>query len=558
MDPNFTGYKLSLDNLGVSKDSLSNGPVHTLPSADMFSFLHVKLFGEHNHVILDSFNENMVYFISGSGTVYSVTSNQSPAEVWTLPVSGLERSYNPAIVFPSADLAVLSDGTGTLFILQTGNRKGENMWKSVFEDAVCGKNRPFEVRYAVLSGGGELEIVLQYVEDRDKMDCADQLPSQLSGESTFFNVLEWMSFAKMDKGWMMERVRRVISHGGFNYVSITGDNLAVSAEKKTVLCFDSLHPAETLNLERETEAMQEEAAQFYWRQTPEDLEMWFYILPDLKKAQVNVEVAEKGVEVRLAGATLIKGNLVGKVEVDSWTWTLENGKLGIMMSKQAPGPWPSMWGAEGGPKGIQILEDSEDLVLPHLTTDNPINSGCEASGDPAFNAQELESVDDCMDENSTLVWQSGAGVQHHASLAGQQHLLVVQQVDNNPPALCIRHDVDGFVWKVEDCNLVNVANFPALGYVQAGKQSRKFMVAPHNFSYSAICDAQRHIYVYRQPQPLAEGSELRNRKSGVKVSGVAMQQVVTLENNEEILGLQATPNMIFLVTQHSLYRININ
>lgn len=25
--------------------------------------------------------------------------------------------------------------------------------------------------------------------------------------------------------------------------------------------------------------VKEEAAQFYWRQTPEDLEMWFYILP---------------------------------------------------------------------------------------------------------------------------------------------------------------------------------------------------------------------------------------------------------------------------------------
>ena len=56
-----------------------------------------------------------------------------------------------------------------------------------------------------------------------------------------------------------------------------------------------------------------------------------------------------------------------------------------------------MWGAEGGPKGIQILEDSEDLVLPHLTTDNPINSGCEASGDPAFNAQVCgETTDNCV------------------------------------------------------------------------------------------------------------------------------------------------------------------
>lgn len=55
---------------------------------------------------------------------------------------------------------------------------------------------------------------------------------------------------------MMERVRRVVSHGGFNYVSITGSNLAVSAEKKTIICFDSLNPAETLDLEEEAENMQ--------------------------------------------------------------------------------------------------------------------------------------------------------------------------------------------------------------------------------------------------------------------------------------------------------------
>ena len=35
----------------------------------------------------------------------------------------------------------------------------------------------------------------------------------------------------------MDRVRRVVSHGGFNYVSITADNLAVSAEKKTTMVF---------------------------------------------------------------------------------------------------------------------------------------------------------------------------------------------------------------------------------------------------------------------------------------------------------------------------------
>ena len=48
--------------------------------------------------------------------------------------------------------------------------------------------------------------------------------------------------------------------------------------------------------------------------------------------------------------------------------------------------WTTFWGAGGGPKGVEVTEDIEDTVLPHLTTDNPISTG-ELSGEPAFNSQ---------------------------------------------------------------------------------------------------------------------------------------------------------------------------
>lgn len=37
------GYKLSLEGLAVTRTSLVHGPVHTLPTADMYSFLHAKV-----------------------------------------------------------------------------------------------------------------------------------------------------------------------------------------------------------------------------------------------------------------------------------------------------------------------------------------------------------------------------------------------------------------------------------------------------------------------------------------------------------------------------------
>ena len=78
------------------------------------------------------------------------------------------------------------------------------------------------------------------------------LPSQSSGESSFLNVLEWITFGRGDRGWRMDRVRRLVSHGGYNYVGITGGSIAVSAEKKTMMVFDSLHPEEAaLHMEEE-------------------------------------------------------------------------------------------------------------------------------------------------------------------------------------------------------------------------------------------------------------------------------------------------------------------
>ena len=43
-----------------------------------------------------------------------------------------------------------------------------------------------------------------------------------------------------------------------------------------------------------------------------------------------------------------------------------------------------------------------------------------------------------------------------------------------------------------------------------------------------------------------------------EVEGVAVQQVVTLDNNQEILGMQATPSFVYVITSQSLYTIRVN
>jgi len=107
--------------------------------------------------------------------------------------------------------------------------------------------------------------------------------------------------------------------------------------------------------------------------------------------------------------------------------------------------------------------------------------------------------------------------------------------------MCLRHDVDGFVWQPVEipntsetspaletpaCRPISwqhVGTFNAFGYVQASKQQRKFSVCAPDMSFVAVADCTRHLYVYHRPKPVE--TSLHNRKTGQKVGAVARQQV---------------------------------
>ena len=94
------------------------------------------------------------------------------------------------------------------------------------------------------------------------------------------------------------------------------------------------------------------------------------------------------------------------------------------------------------------------------------------------------------------------------NLTGCQWLFNMPPVKNSAALFCTRHDVDGLVWAPNDSSELTTspykheATFNALGYVQASKEKRRFICAPSDFSYVAIADTDRHVYVYRQPSPL--------------------------------------------------------
>ena len=42
------------------------------------------------------------------------------------------------------------------------------------------------------------------------------------------------------------------------------------------------------DVDLETKKKDEEPAKFYWKQTPEDIEIWFYILPGKVEIKLNI------------------------------------------------------------------------------------------------------------------------------------------------------------------------------------------------------------------------------------------------------------------------------
>ena len=50
---------------------------------------------------------------------------------------------------------------------------------------------------------------------------------------------------------------------------------------------------------------------------------------------------------------------------------------------------------------------------------------------------------------------------------------------------------------------------------------------------------------------------LRNRKTGQQVNAVAKQQVISLEAVDNIIGLQATNDKLFVMTENTLHIIKV-
>ncbi|KAJ8924547.1 hypothetical protein NQ315_000695 [Exocentrus adspersus] len=562
LDGNFEGYKLSLKEIPIKRRDLSTPVDRILLNSSQYTLLHTKLYGLHNHLIGDHFDDtNSVYFIDSDWNVCKTYldsfSNEvaEPIIVWQIPKSEERKTgdYNVTLKFTDENTAVIADGTGIMYIVNTGLRRDDDVFTALFSDKVIGSDEGFVIQDAVSkktqSHKEELHVLALNIK-------------QNTLEGHFSTFLYWVTFVKEDSQWHQVAIKQLHAKGDVQYCSLQKDCNAVYVVSeggcKFTINSDYLvkkDDNETGNVEgRDTHKT------YNWTQNFEDITIKFPLPENLNKESVNVESKATEVDIRYNETKLLSGQLYQRIDSHLTTWAVENNCLEIVLYKSEAGlMWPEL--VKGDQAGEYIVDPSivqeAQERLGHLSSDTEASPQTGTT----FNSQQVEECDFETDKVTTFERLQGTtnNVTHRAHLGSHQVLMTANLNPDLPLALGVRHDVDVCLWQPQGCgddfSISHEGTLLAFGYVSASKRNRKFCVCPPDMSYSAVCESSGHLFIYRQKRPIST-TVLKNRTTGRKVDNIAEQQVVNI-SNEEITGIYATNKILYLLTASSVKALKL-
>ncbi|KAL7883797.1 hypothetical protein SRHO_G00014550 [Serrasalmus rhombeus] len=494
---------------------------------------------------------------------YNDTALGKPREMFRMtpePSSCAGERVCASLSLTSATWAALSDGAGNLTLLRTSKR-GESphiKWEPMFSECL---GEPFTILHSlshVQAGVHAIDLLLL----RIQKDSAD------AKGSGFCTSLEWItvgSSAGQEKKYEVRKRRLMKGRSVPHYAALEpqGKGLMVASERPF-----SFKEVDGVPLEEAAaEDMEVERSEpiYFWQQTEEDVTVCVRLPEGTTKDDIRFKLSVDCLCVGVRDyAPLLKGQLFAPVDPEASVWTIKDDKsLEVSLQKRSEGPlWSEL--VLGDRKGEYIMNEEQaaqlHLRLAHLTAEE-LNPNPEKDKPPC-NAQELEECDGFPEDSSTLMRFDGATLKptHVVNLGSHQYLFTVDINPSEMPAFCLRHDVDALLWqpRPEQPNDLwkHTATFNALGYVQASKRDKKFATCAPNFSYAALAECLRRVFIYRQPSPV--DTVLFNRKQGRQVGQVAKQQVASVESSDPVLGFRATNERLFVLTRNNLFILKVN
>ncbi|XP_004640149.1 nudC domain-containing protein 1 [Octodon degus] len=524
LDPRFEGYKLSLEPLPCYQLELDAAVAEVKLRDDQYTLEHMHAFGMYNYLHCDSWYQDSVYYIDSLGRIMNLTvmldtALGKPREVFRLPtdLTTYDNRLCASMHFTSSTWVTLSDGTGRLYVIGTGERgnSASEKWEIVFNEEL---GNPFIIIHSIslLKAEGHSIATLLLRIEKEELDMKG---------SGFYVSLEWVTVSKKNKDNVKyEITKRDILRGKSvpHYAAIepNGNGLMIISYKSFKFIPVSQEFEE--NTDKDVSEKNKVKPLYYWQQTEDDLTVTIQLPEDITKEDIQVAFLPDHISIVLKNLQVLEGKLYSSIDHESSTWIIkENNSLEISLIKKNEGlPWPEV--VVNDKQGEFIRDPAQCAAiaerLMHLTSDELVNLG------------------------------------------GNQYLFSVTVDPKEMPCFCLRHDVDALLWHPRSSTgedmWEHIATFNALGYVQASKRDKKFFTCAPNYSYAALCECIRHVFIYRQPAPMP--TVLYNRKEGRHVGQVAKQQVASLETNDPILGFQATNERLFVLTTKNLFLIKVN
>ena len=582
IDSNFDSYKLSLNPLPSYQASIVDGVYRVIAGESDVGYQKIRCLTLHNYLVLDPWNKVDVYYVDSIGWIrrYHVpleTHIEPPKMVFSLgsDMASRKKMLPPSFFFPSATLCVVCDGSGTLFVLNTGLRSDhrQNMWKIIYiEEDRC---NPSIVIHAVHRS------MMQKDSNKEYLDCLlMKFREQSSKDSNGIVAeiqLEWTSLVKSsnEDEYSACEVKLFSGKSIPAYAALAPDcsdlHLAASSPFNYKPAWDTETAGEidALSDEQNTEeTIYTEKPPYRWKQNAEDVVILVDLARETPSTAIAYSLSAKHINLAIRESkdkdpkVILKGDLYLDADPECSSWVIVENQLEVTLQKRIEGrSWLTV--VEGDDRGEYVVDPEEaarvQQQLAHLTSETLSTDSPEGN---LFASDQFEDCDAYYDSAATLMrFDATSNIfTHVADISSLRWLFTYQPSPGEFPAVVLRHDVDAVAWQPLSSSLTaikdkrslwkHIATFNALGYVHASKTNLKFCSSPPDASYAAFCECQRRVYVYRQSTPLT--TSLRNRNLGIVVGKIAIQQVATIDGNSDILGFAVSNERIYVLTQDEL------
>ncbi|CAI4221562.1 unnamed protein product [Auanema sp. JU1783] len=569
LNPNFDGYKLSLDSLPIYDSILEFPVVQYRTSDEQFSLHHTKIVANAPSLFYNSFHSNedqSVFFVVGADnavyhTIFSVSRKKwtPPTKVITFQREESSLSYPASIFFCSKTMAIISNGLGALSFYHLENEG--NSWKEVhsFRDSDIGNFYTVDCRLK----DDKIHILLQFVMHKDNIqeETAANYVNRfvtLEFEANGFDILNKHEF------W----TKGIVESATFDE---SCDNIVVLSSDKP-MCKGQSHS--TLKSVNKDDVLPSESTKplYIWSEKNDEVTVVIHLEEKVKKEDVKFNITESQLSLGVGETVLLAGQLGGPVRTNDSLWTLDEGNiLEITLTKLiSTTKWSYLIAGDTRGKfelDPELLSNAEELLQKF--TSESMSLG-ESGANMNFNNDQLEECDHTDEQFFSVYWYSPRDefAIKQCDVTGNQFLFATQPYSNESTRFCLRYDVDGVLLTGDKSKLDHIATFNALGYVQASKSLRRWTGCSPDYSYAVIAEGSNHVFFYWQMDQVS--SDLRNRKTQQKISSVAKQQVISLRNRHDpsalttssvdltILAMRPLNNVFVFLTGDRIYSVLLN